>query len=90
MRRRASGRNPLYRVSKEAYAPRGGFYETQENAHGGGLAGAVRPQKRKDLTTGYLERQVVDGPNGAILLGQTLGFNDPIRFTVDDASPPCQ
>ena len=47
--------------------------QPQEQADGGGLPGAVRPQVTDDLALGDLEVEAEQGIGGAVALGQTLG-----------------
>jgi hypothetical protein len=49
--------------------------EAEDQAHGGGLAGAVGPQEAGDLVRGHGEGEVVDGQRVAVALGQAGGLD---------------
>ena len=54
---------------------RGGWQKAGQDPHGGGFAGAVRPQKADDLALLHLEGNVVHSDSAGVSLGQTLYFD---------------
>jgi hypothetical protein len=51
-----------------------GLEHAEDDAHGGGLAGAVGPGEPEHLPLGDEEGQVVEGDQGAAAAGQALEF----------------
>ena len=54
---------------------RRGRQEAGEDAHRGGLPGAVRTEKTNDLAFFHLEGDVIDGDRTSVSLRQTFDFN---------------
>src|SRR5262249_30354101 len=54
----------------------GGAKEAEEEAEGGGLAGAVGAEQTNDLARGDVEGEVVQGGERAVLLRQVLGVQE--------------
>ena len=50
-------------------------HEARQNAHGGGLASAVRPQKTHDFAFTDFEIQILDRGLARIALGQIFNLN---------------
>ena len=59
---------------------RGGREEAGEDAHGGGLAGAVLAEKTHNLALAYFEGNVLDRDMTRVSLGQTFDFNHSYKF----------
>ena len=53
----------------------GGREEAGEDAHGGGLPGAVRPEEAHDLPFFHFEGDVVYRDSASVSLGQTFDFD---------------
>jgi hypothetical protein len=58
-----------------------GPVETEDQAHGGGLACAVRPQESGYDPWRHREREVVDGKPVAVLLGEIACLNHGDSFS---------
>ena len=62
--------------------PADGRQEAREDAHGGGLPGAVWPEKAHDLPLFDLERDIVYSDSAGVSLGETFDF-DHIVYVPD-------
>ena len=56
--------------------------DAAEHPHGGGLAGAVRPQEGKDLTPEYFQVEVVHRHPGPEPFGQPRGLQANFRIII--------
>ncbi|MCF0087411.1 hypothetical protein B0E37_02474 [Streptomyces sp. MH192] len=61
---------PAVGVAADGDVARGGVVQTEDHAHGGGLAGAVRTEEAGHHARPYLEGKVVHGRLVAVALGQ--------------------
>ena len=48
--------------------------ESEEHAHRGRLAGPVRAEKAENVAARHLHRELIDGEDFAVPLGERLGF----------------
>src|SRR5262249_20046987 len=63
-------------VPADGGAPAGGAQEAQQQAQGGGLAGPVGPEQADDLAGPDAEREVGQGGEVAVTLGEAVGVQE--------------